>query len=322
MRTLEHYLETFKQHATPNLDILLYQYDGGQSSYTIHISGIIHGNEVGSLPTLITLIEELEHGTILFGGKIHITLGNPEASRANRRFVDADLNRLFLKSQPLEHIDTHEGQRARVLMPWLDECDCILDLHQTMLPSATPFYIFPRTDLSIALAEAIGGSKSYIDATPSDEKPTYQCADEYVWRQGKPALTLELGEMGFHAPAEKASAEAVHNLIATMEMLRNRKVLDNPQTMLQTLQELSTGPLSHYHTVHRQPYLNPSWILRPGLINFQTVQTGEYLNAKDTPELTAPCNGRLLFPKYPRRDEKGHVIETLPKELYRIIQEA
>lgn len=322
MSKLDTYLQTFKQYATPNLDILLYQYDGGKSDYTIHISSIVHGNEVGSLPTVISVIEDLEQGNIEFGGKIHITLGNPEASRLNRRFIDADLNRLFLTTQPSEHQHTHEGQRAHALMPWLNQCDIILDLHQTMLPSATPFYIFPRTTLSIAIAEAIGGSKSYIDATPSEETPTYQCADEYVWRQGKPALTLELGEIGFHSPAEQASSQAVLNLIHTMEKLRIQKVLTHSQETLHTIQKWSTGALSNYHTVHRQPYLDSNWTLRPGLINFQLIQAGEQLHATGTPELLSPCDGRLLFPKYPRRDSDGQVIETLPKEIYRIIQEA
>ena len=91
-------------------------------------------------------------------------------------------------------------------MPLLEECNIILDLHQTMLPSAMPFYIFPNTPLAIAIAEAIGGTTAYIDATPTNDSPTYQCADEFVWRQGKPALTLELGEAGFHQPAEEASS--------------------------------------------------------------------------------------------------------------------
>ena len=75
-------------------------------SVLLHLSGIIHGNEVGSLPTLIQLIEDLETGATYHGGKINVTLGNPEASKLNRRFVDADLNRLFLDNQPLEHQDT------------------------------------------------------------------------------------------------------------------------------------------------------------------------------------------------------------------------
>ena len=320
MNNLEAYFHQFQQYSAHQGDIFLYQYDGQESSYTIHLSGIIHGNEVGSLPTLLALIEDLERGLIKFGGRINITLGNPEASRQDKRFIDADLNRLFLKDQPHEHIDTHEGKRARALMPILDQSDLILDLHQTMLPSAMPFYIFPNTPIARAIAEGIGGTKAYIDATPTEDKPTYQCADEYVWRQGKPALTLELGEMGFHQPATDAATEAVRNLIALIEMLRAQHALQNPHTMLSLIQSRSKGQLSQYRTVHREPYGQPDRQLAPGFINFQEVTKGEVLSAANTPAIVAPCSGRLLFPKYPSRDEHGQVNETLPKEIFRIIQ--
>lgn len=319
---LKLYLDRFLAYGHTDLGFPLYQYDGGQSDYTIHLSGIIHGNEVGSLPTLLKLIEDLESNSASFGAKINITLGNPEASTANRRFIDADLNRLFLPNQPVEHQATHEGTRAKAMMPILDECDLILDLHQTMLASAMPFYIFPNSPLSIAIAEAIGGTNAYIDATPTDDDPKYQCADEYVWRQGKPALTLELGEIGFHEPATVASATAVYNLIALFEQLREVKLLNNtePAALLQSIQSHKKQSLSYYQTVHREPYASTDMQLKPGLINFHEVQKGERLSDVGTPDIIAPCSGRLLFPKYPRRDSSGSICETLPKEIFRIIQ--
>lgn len=322
MPTLEQYIERFLRFGHTNNGFPLYQYDGGQSSYTIHISGIIHGNEVGSLPTLVHLIEDLESQNTYFGGQINISLGNLEAARLNQRFIDADLNRLFLKSQPKEHQSTHEGKRARELMPLLEQCDVVLDLHQTMLPSAMPFYIFPNTPQAIAIAEAIGGTTAYIDATPTNDTPTYQCADEFVWRQGKPALTLELGEAGFHTPADRASSTAVRNLITLFERLRIQQLLTSPYSddLLSTIQASRVESLSWYTTVHRQPYHSQDLHLKPDLINFHPVDKGERLTAEGTPELFAHCDGRLLFPKYPKRDAQGHICETLPKEIYRIIQ--
>ena len=322
MSTFDDYVHRFLAYGHTDSEFPLYQYDGGISSYTIHLSGLIHGNEVGSLPTLIQLIESLETGAISFGGKINITLGNPEASKVNRRFIDADLNRLFLQNQPIEQRDTHEGKRARAMMPILEECDLILDLHQTMLPSAMPFYIFPNTPLSLAIAEAIGGTNAYIDATPTDNAPKYQCADEFVWRQGKPSLTLELGEVGFHQPATHASRTAVQNLLKLIDtLIKSDLITADPKILLSAIQSKQTETLSWYQTVHREPYASSTLRLKPGLINFHPVQKGEKLSADNSPLMTAPCNGRVLFPKYPRRDVHGNICEALPKEIYRIIQE-
>ncbi len=325
MPTLETYLKQFQQVANTAVDFPLYQYKGGQSGFTIHLSGIIHGNEVGSLPTLVALVQDLESGAVKFRGNINISLGNPEASKLNRRFVDADLNRLFLRNQPSEHIHTHEAVRARQLMPWLDKADVILDLHQTMLASEMPFYIFPKTDLSLAIVEAIGGTLAYIDATPSEDAPLYQCADEYVWRRGKPALTLELGEAGFHAPATNAASQAVRGLIGLFDEwlnLHHASDINDCDALITHIKQRSLGSLTHYQTIHREPYHSPEHRLKSGLINFVDVQQGDILSAPNSPEMIAPCTGKLLFPKYPRRNNQGKVIETLPKEIYRIIQEA
>ncbi len=324
MSTLETHLRRFQKVSNTRTDFPLYQYKGGKNEVTIHLSGIIHGNEVGSLPTLVSLVEDLESGAVEFGGNIHVSLGNPEASRLNRRFVDADLNRLFLANQPSEHLLTHEAKRARQLMPWLDEADIILDLHQTMLASEMPFYIFPKTDMALAIAEAIGGTHAYIDATPTDAPPLYQCADEYVWRRGKSALTLELGEAGFHPPATEAASQAVRGLIELFQWLHTHCESDmsDQNNILTHIKQRSISALTHYQTVHREPYHGPDYRLRPGLINFVDVHEGEVLSAPNSPELIAPCTGKLLFPKYPRRNDLGKVLETLPKEIYRIIQEA
>ena len=81
MSLFDDYVHRFLTHGHTDRGFPLYQYDGGISPYTIHLSGIIHGNEVGSLPTLIQLIEDLETGALTFGGKINVSLGNPEASK-------------------------------------------------------------------------------------------------------------------------------------------------------------------------------------------------------------------------------------------------
>ena len=46
MSNLEHYIDRFLNFGHIDRGFPLYQYDGGQCSYTIHLSGLIHGNEV------------------------------------------------------------------------------------------------------------------------------------------------------------------------------------------------------------------------------------------------------------------------------------
>ena len=297
-----------------------YIYDGGASSFRVQICGIIHGNEVGSLPTIIQLIKDLESKRRTFSGKISICLGNPEAARLNRRFIDADLNRLFLSPQPKQHRSSHEGKRAKELMPILSECDLLLDLHQTNLASKRAFFIFPNSPLSEAWARTIGGTNAYVNSTPTTPNPSYQCSDDFIWSQGKPALTLELGKAGFHESAQRVSTTAIDNLLSHIDQLVRLGIEHNNEATLQYLKGIDLGNLEIFTTVHREPYHTINHQLRDGLINFHPVEKGDVLSAQNTPMLLAPLDGVLLFPKYPSRDHSGQINETLPKEIFRIIQ--
>ena len=319
---LEKYLTEFNTLRSSQTLPMHYEYDGGKSSFRIQICSIIHGNEVGSLPTVIQLIRDLESNKISFNGKISILLGNPEAAKLNRRFIDADLNRLFIVPQPEIHNSTHEAKRARELMPILSQCDLLLDLHQTNLASNRAFYIFPNSKISLAWAKVIGGANAYVDSTPKIKKPTYQCSDDFIWSQGKPALTLELGKAGFHEPAKTVSTIAIQNLLTQANDLISMGVEHNQAQTIEHFQNSSSSHLEMFETAHREPYHTAEHQLKAGLINFHPVTKGEVLSAPDTPTIIAPISGDLLFPKYPRRSQIGTISETLPKEIFRIINPA
>ena len=317
---LKQYLQKFKTAAQPTtIHPWLYIHNGGKSTFRIQLCGIIHGNEVGSLPTLIQLIEDLESGRRTFPGIISILLGNPEAALLNRRFVEADLNRLFLSPQPEAYTNTHEAKRARELMPILSECDILIDLHQTMLASRQAFFICPRSEITVAWANQLGGTNAYIDSTPTTTTPKYQCSDDFVWHQDKPALTLELGKAGFHQPATDISKKVIDNLLSTASFLISHNIEHNRKDTLNWLKK-SPNQLVEYRTVHREPYRSKNHALEPGIINFQPTVKGDLVHAEDTPVIQIPEDGFILFPKYPRRDDCGTICEDLPKEIFRIIQ--
>lgn len=321
IQQLKGYLQEFRtlsahqEHGYP----WQYVYNGQASTFRIQICGIIHGNEVGSLPALIDLMHSLESGSVSFPGIISIVLGNPEAALLNQRFVDADLNRLFLHPQPTTHVDTHEARRARSLMPILSQCDILLDLHQTMLASHQSFFICPRSEITIAWANVLGGTQSYIDSTPTTTAPTYQCSDDFIWHQNKPALTLELGEAGFHQPAEDVSKTVIANLLSTAQTLIEQRIEHDREKTLAWLNRVP-HQLMEYRTIHREPYHSSSHTLRNGIINFHPVSKGEFVHAPEAPTIVIPEDGFILFPKYPRRDDSGNICEDLPKEIFRIIQ--
>lgn len=274
------------------------------------IGAIVHGDEVGSLPAILDLIDALNSGTIQYGGKVTIFLGNPEASLADRRFLEADLNRVFIDDPP----DCHEGRRARELKPILDAADVFLDLHQTILHTDRPFYIFPFAAEGWRWARAIGGARSWVTRAPDATFSSGTCcADEYVRARNRPGLTLELGQKGLSTEAADRARYALTRLLALADAVGT-----NPDAL--TARADAEPALDLWHTTLRQPFDQPTLRLRPGLTNFAAVRAGDNLAADGTPEILAPQDGRLLFPKYPDYQADGRVVEPRPGEIVRIIQ--
>ena len=281
-----------------------YNYNNDDFTFQLIISSIIHGNEYGSLPAVIELIKKLESGEIYFGGQITIVLGNPEAARADVRFLESDLNRMFLPNDK----NTHEANRARELMPIFDTADLLIDFHQTILHTERAFYICPLTKQVHNWAKALQCTNAIVDATPKNiEKATTRCADDYLYLQGKPALTIELSKKGFCDAATEVTQLACTNVLDTITKTQNTISLESIAN--------AKPEVPIYTTIHREPYRSRDYRLQPNLYNFTPVKRGQRLEDVNSPEIIAPFDGCLLFPKYPSSNK------PLPNEIFRIIQQ-
>ena len=268
---------------------------------------MIHGNEHGSLPAAVRLVEALNDGALRFGGKVTVFLGNPEASLADARYLEADLNRVFMDTGE----SRHEDQRAQELMPILDTADVFLDFHQTILPTARPFYIFPWHEEGWLWARAIGGSPVWVTRDPRvGFSSGTKCSDEYVTDRGRPGMTLELSQKGFSPAAEALCFDAMVATLAAADAAHSGEAIATQAAAMPELEFMTAA--------HIEPFDDPAKMLRPGLVNFQQVRRGEALNAPSTPPLVAPADGVLLFPKYPDRVD-GEARAPWPREIYRLV---
>lgn len=284
-------------------------HDGGQHELHVVIGSMVHGDEVGSLPAVVRLMQALADGSVTYGGKLTVFVGNPEAGAQDRRFLESDLNRVFVEEPP----DTHEGRRARELLPILDAADVFLDLHQTILHTDRPFYIFPWSVVGWQWARAIGGAHTWVTRPPTEAFSAGTCcADEYVRLRGKPGITLELGPKGFDPAAEERAWNALVRLLALADRIGTGESLEDAAA--------AEPDLQFVQTTWRCRFDDPRMHLRPGLVNFEPARAGEILSAPGTPEITAPMDGMLLFPKYAEY-QGGVVVEPRPGEIVRIVTE-
>ena len=159
---LENYLKTFSELAEKHNNGIPYSLTLDFKKHKGHIvfSGLVHGNETGSLPAIIKIIQSLLTKKISYGGKVSFFLGNIPAAQQNVRFIEMDLNRSF--GEKVTANSTTEAKRARELTPLLQQADIYYDFHQTIMPCLRPFYIFEMDLQSYYWARSTGISCTYV----------------------------------------------------------------------------------------------------------------------------------------------------------------
>jgi succinylglutamate desuccinylase len=312
--TLHHLLGQFRQLETSHgTDVpWTLRYDFGGHTKHIVFASIIHGNETGSLPALIHLARELSSQPHAYKGRVTFILGNVEAAIQNKRFLEADLNRVFGKESP----PSLERTRAQELMPLLRDADLFIDFHQTILDSHQPFYIFPFHEPLYQWARLLGGADILVTRAPGQSFSRDKvCADEYVRQNGHIGFTIEMGRMGLTDIAYDTTTKVIRRALDALQ--QSSDALD-----VGSLIKPNEHPeLQCFETSFRQKFAHPAMSLRDGLINFERVKKGEHLGLADDTNraLLAATDGFLLFPKYPLRDTQGHAQEPRPIDIYHLL---
>lgn len=108
---------------------------GGMS---IILAGV-HGDEGCGVAAVEEILGDLkiENGSVLFG------YGNPKAIAGKKRFIDANLNRMFKDNGSLSKSEkeSYEYERAQFLKKYLLQAEALLDLHASHTPGSQPFVI-------------------------------------------------------------------------------------------------------------------------------------------------------------------------------------
>lgn len=264
------------------------------------LQAITHGNEVGGVEVLLTCLNLIKSGLLQPHFAVGFALGNPEAAARDCRFVERDLNRSF--GQKAEA--SLEERRARSLEPLLSRSSFFLDIHQTIEPSAKPFFIFPYHKDSFDFAHFLATGIPIVTHWGSSFSKDGMCSDEFVNQAGGIGITLELGQKGFH-PYHHGVGVLV--ALSAFDYVTKMGRADKPN-----LPEASDVEIFTWKAVI--PYQEGA-SLDEGLYNFQPVTEGQKIGLCADGELRARDSGFLLFPKYQRSRTAPP-----PQELYRIVQ--
>lgn len=282
------------------------------ATYTLVVGSAIHGNETGSIPGVIAMIDDLSEDNDNLNARYLFVLGNPDAIKAGCRFLERDLNRCF----NLSDNQSLEGKRALELVQVLERADLFIDYHQTNQPARFPFFTFAYHEESYCWASHMNAAEHFVTR---DMKIAFSseglCGDEWVRKKGKAAVTLELGKAGLSHQAYRTTLSSLQRVIGFIET-----ELDHGRTP----QPITPPPevdLQFFEVATKLPWPGDEAELKPGLENFQEVQKDEELGSiKPGVKLFSPVDGYLMFPKYPKRGADGRPLEAQGGDIVQIIR--
>lgn len=173
---------------------------------SVLVSAGVHGDETAPVELLSRIVADLARGALPLACRLLIVLGNTEALRGARRYLDDDLNRLFCgRHPPLS--DSREAARAAVLEAassrFFDAASTRelaprwhLDMHTAIRASVfEQFALLPHTGepLSRAMFEWLAQARiaAVLLHTAHGRTFTQYTADT----AGATSCTLELGEV-------------------------------------------------------------------------------------------------------------------------------
>ena len=196
---------------------------GAHSGPYVVILGSVHGNErVGAMVVdALSEILKSEQSVKKMHGMLDLIVGNPRAYAANTRFIDYDLNRLFIEDRVDDApTSSYEVQRAEELKPYLRKADYLLDIHSTIKPSV-PFVYTEDTPRHMELAKLF--CTQYIVSAEKTFRPRelVSSADTFVDSYGGIGLTYE---SGWHKDISKFEhvLERTHNFLSAIGVIGNR----------------------------------------------------------------------------------------------------
>lgn len=293
-------------------------YRGAEAGPLVVAIGGLHGNEPAGVLALERLFDLLEDEPRInpgfhFRGDLLALRGNLAALAAGKRYIDADLNRIWRKldGDP-ESIVTSEDQELHELLAAVETAVeeaplselVLLDLHTT---TATGGVFAVTGDDSASLSLAAEMSVPVIKGMLSGLQGTilhYFRGNHFATDLPVRAISFESGSHNDPVSADLALAATI-NLLRALGCVRNEDVSTYHDELLREnagkLPRLTE--LTYVHRIARDG--SDQFRMKPGYQNFQKVVKGELLATDRGGDITAPADGYVLMPLYQQQGDEG-----------------
>lgn len=191
----------------------------------VAITALIHGNELCGAWAVSELLALLETDAKLRRGRLTLAFCNlrafdrfDAASPHASRFVDEDLNRQWSPDR-LATGSSLERRRAAELRPWLEDADCLLDLH-SMHEEGSALLLTGMQPRHVEFVRELGVAGTVIiDAGHAEGR---RMRDFGRFGSDEGAARSVLIECGYHGNPDSrlVAQDAVHRLLALTGVVR------------------------------------------------------------------------------------------------------
>lgn len=261
-----------------------YTFGQCNTGQNILILGAVHGNETAGSVAQKRIIDEIQQGSIrLKTGRVtFIPVVNELAQIHDKRFIDVDLNRVICACKNPQR---HEEKIANELLPFLDTCDVLLDLHSTHCPADVPFafidYASPANLEMLSLIPVQTALAGWPEIYRQNTVIQNNCTEEYIHRRNKIGLTVECG---YHK-AESAIQIARQSIL---NVLSHYAVIDLTAPKLQR---------PHVITLDRFIVKKAVGQFEKPYQHLDVIKSGDILARYENGEtLVAPFDGFMIMP--------------------------
>jgi len=241
------------------------------------ISGI-HGNEHCGVEAVLSLLEQFCSGALtLKKGTLKLVIANEEALKVNKRYIEHNLNRLFLDDLSEPPPSSYEWKRAQEIKPLIIEADYFIDLHSTSGPSEAflfcekPLLDYCR-DLGVENIVVGWGSLGCTSIAGDTEN--------YGFKHSSIGFTVECGQ--HNAPESFANA-----LRISLNFLSSHKVIERPISLVE---------LSYYFLRYLYLKNEHDFEFRKTFFNLESLSSGEIIGFSNKTAVLAPYDCAIVLP--------------------------
>ncbi len=284
------------------------QYKGQNEGPMLVFTAGIHGNETAGIKALQETFKQLEVHKPTINGSIVGVAGNLPALKEGVRYLDKDLNRLWLTEDSNSEITecSERDEMAKTLDEVLSSQKkdvYVFDLHSTSSES-TPYIMLSDTLRNRELGKMVGvpimlGLLEHLKGM----------LVEATSRSGFPTILFQGGRNVDDSTVSNHLGLIWKSLKFKCQL--DTSVVPGAETAIENLNQFAAVDQDHEFFEIAYSYKikkGSKFVMNPGFKNFQAIGKNEHLATLDGENVKAPFDGNIFMPLYQAQGSEGFYI--------------